>query len=66
MISNMEVVASIVITLLYWVFMYILLPVVCVTLAILMLIVSIAFALVVKSRYKGPNWFLRKPKRPFP
>lgn len=66
MISNMEVVASIVITLLYWVFMYILLPVVCVTLAILMLIVSIAFALMVRHRYKGPNWFLKKPRKPFP
>lgn len=66
MISNMEVVASIVITLLYWVFMYILLPVVCVTLAILMLIVSIAFALMVRHRYKGPNWFLKRPRKPFP
>ena len=64
--TNMELVASIALTLLYWVFMYILLPVVCVTLAILLLIVSIAFVLVVKNRYKGPNWFLRKPKRPFP
>jgi len=66
MMTNVEAVASVVITLLYWVFVCVLLPVICVTLAILMLIVSIAFALMVRHRYKGPNWFLRKPRRPIP
>jgi hypothetical protein len=58
--SNLEIVISWAITLLQGLFLYLLLPILATALAILLIVASVATILVVKSRYKEPDWFDRK------
>lgn len=55
--SNLEIIASWVFTLLQGLFLYVFLPILCTCIAILLVVAAIAMLLVVKSRYKSPDWF---------
>jgi len=57
--SNLEIIASWVFSLLQGLFLYVLLPILCTTIAILLCVVAIAGFLMIRARSKGPDWFDR-------
>ena len=60
--SSIELIASVVVTFLWYLVKYVFLPIVCTAVAILLIVVSFAAILVVKNRYKSPDWFPRWPE----